>query len=356
MGRPIAFVLPSFAGGGAERVMLTLIGALDRDRFAPALVVLRGAGPLIDMVPAGVPVHDLARPRLRAALAPLVRCLRRLRPAVEVSTFGHVNLALLGLRPVLPAGTRLLTREANTPSQSLPQAPWPVMTALAYRLLYPTADGVLCQHDRTAHEMAARFRVAPDRIYPLCNPVDIARLRAAAARPVRALGAGLRFVVAGRLTRQKGVDRLLPLLGHGPSDTHLTVLGDGPERARLEAAARSLGIAERVRFTGFVAKPWPWLAGADACLVPSRWEGMPNVALEALACGTPVIASPEAGGIDELAAETAAVTVAGTRDAFAAAMAALAPAPVAAPRPARLPERFALESVSRRFEQILDAI
>ena len=135
MARAVAFVLPSFAGGGAERVLLNLMAALDRDRFAPAMVVLDGAGPLAPLVPADLVTHDLARPRLRTAVAPLVRCLRRLRPAVVVSTFGHVNLiagvhfltAMIGLFAIpqlvsnLVDGTGTATRVQTRLTSVLPK-------------------------------------------------------------------------------------------------------------------------------------------------------------------------------------------------------------------------------------------
>src|SRR3546814_18465284 len=91
------------------------------------------------------------------------------------------------------------------------------------------------------------------------------------------------------------------MMAKRPNDGHLTILGDGAERDALLRQAEALHLASTVTFTGFVEAPWPYYAGADAFLMPSRWEGMPNAALEALACGTPVLATPEAGGLIELA-------------------------------------------------------
>jgi len=353
--RRIALILPSFAGGGAERVALTLLARLDPARAAAEVGVLDAAGPLADTVPAHVAVRDLARPRLRDAAGAIVRWLRASRPDVVLSTFGYVNLALLALRPLLPATTRVFVREANTPSLALAHAPAPALTALAYRLLYPTADRVICLHRAMAEEMTARFGVDARRVALLANPVEEARLRAAS--PVRAPGPGRRFVAAGRLARQKGFDRLIRLFGSLPGEDRLTILGTGPDAAALAALAESLGLADRVALPGFVAEPAGWFAGADAVLVASRWEGMPNVALEALACGTHVIATPESGGIGELAAEApdGAVTVAAFGAPFLAAMAAVRPAAAAAPRPSLLPARYEVEAAVRAFASLVGA-
>jgi glycosyltransferase involved in cell wall biosynthesis len=95
------------------------------------------------------------------------------------------------------------------------------------------------------------------------------------------------------LSREKGFDVLLRALAACIDIPWcLEVLGQGPEETQLRALARSLGLCERVRWAGFVANPYPWLRAADALLLSSRYEGLPNVVLEALACGTPVIATP----------------------------------------------------------------
>ena len=349
----IAFVLPSFAGGGAERVILNLIAALDRARFAPHLVVLDAKGPLRAALPADVSVIDLGTPRLRGAVPALVRAFRRMQPREIVSSLGYVNLALLASRRLLPG--RLLLREANLPSLSLPNAPYPGLTAFGYRRLYRHADSVICTSRRMADEFAGDFGVDRARLHLLANPVDEAALRENAARPMREPGPGVRFVAAGRLTRQKGFDRLLDMLARTPETTHLTILGDGPDAASLRESARHLGIEERVAFAGFEPNPWPRYAGADAFLLPSRWEGMPNAALEALACGTKVIATPESGGIAELAeaAPAGSVTLAGAGVEFERAMGAVAIDPVEKARASLLPERFRLGNAARAFEALL---
>ena len=115
----VTFVLPSFAGGGAERVMLTLIRHLDRTRFAPTLVVLSGEGPLRESVPDDLAVIDLERPRLRHAWFRLGGALRATIPDIVVPTISHINLAALMQRSKLAAGTRIVARESNTPSANL---------------------------------------------------------------------------------------------------------------------------------------------------------------------------------------------------------------------------------------------
>ena len=106
---------------------------------------------------------------------------------------------------------------------------------------------------------------------------------------------------------------------------------------------------------GFERNAAAWMAGADALLLPSRWEGLPNVALEALAVGTQVVASAEAGAIGEIAAQASpgAVRCVETDAAFRAAMQAVAADPVSAVRASLLPATFRLEAVAPRFARLL---
>ena len=226
---------------------------------------------------------------------------------------------------------------------------------LAYPRLYPRADLVIGTSRRMADELAA-FGVAEKQLAILPNPVDLAALRARATVVKRQPGPGLRLVAAGRLTAQKGFDRLIPLLT-GIPDLHLTILGDGPQRGELAAIAASSGVA--VDLPGYVEDAPERFAGADLVVLSSRWEGMPNVALEALAAGTPVLATPESGGIAEVAAAapSGAVTVVPFGPAFRAAIAATTPQAAASGwRASLLPEEYTLAMVNQRFSALLQSL
>jgi glycosyltransferase involved in cell wall biosynthesis len=351
----LTVVLPSFAAGGAERVTLSHLARIDRARIAPNLIVLDGRGPLRELLPADVPVHDLARPRLRRALPALIGALREARPDVVLGTMVHVNLALLAARPLLKGRPRLVLREANTPSRSLGATAHPRLMRTLYRRLMPRADAVLCNSRLMMDEIARDFALAPDRLVHLLNPVDVARLRTAASLTQREPGPGARFVASGRLERQKGFDRLIDMAASLSSDAHVTIFGDGPDGPALRAQADQSQFGARVSFAGFSNSPWDAVAGADAFLLPSRWEGMSNAALEALALGTPVIATPEAGGIGELAAAAApgAVTLAEAGPPFVAAMASVVPRPADGLRPSLLPPGYEPDALAARLSEIV---
>ena len=351
----VVFVIPSFAGGGAERVMVTLANSLDRTAFRTTIIAFRDSGPLRAKVDPSITVVDLRRPRLRQAFWSLRQSLRRLAPMYVVSTMAYVNFGVLLAARTLPRGVRVVVREANAPAATHAAGPRLPLMRWLYRLCYPTAHVIVCPTQAIAETLKRSFAVPHDKLVVLRNPVETSRIRAAANPLQRYAGPGRRFVTAGRLTRQKGFDRLLEMVVGLNDGDHVTIFGEGPDEASLRNRAAELGVGERVTFAGFVSEPWPWFAGADAFLLPSRWEGMPNAALEALACGTLVIATPEAGGIAEVAkiAPAEAVRLAKAGSGFIAAMKAILPKMATELNPSLLPSEYDRDPVVAAFACLL---
>ncbi|MDH5833927.1 glycosyltransferase [Luteimonas kalidii] len=178
------------------------------------------------------------------------------------------------------------------------------------------ADGVIAVSADLAARVVA-LGAAPDRVATVLDGVDRTLFRTgdrSAARQRLGLGDDRRHLLyIGNLLPVKGVDVLLEAcraLDAQRPDWCLHLVGDGAERARLEAQAQALGIAGKVVFHG--ARPHAdlpdWLRAADLFVLPSRSEGIPNVLLEASACGTPYVAS-RVGGIPEIASLGAGVLV-----------------------------------------------
>jgi glycosyltransferase involved in cell wall biosynthesis len=302
MSRPptCLLVLPSFAGGGAERVMLQLATSLPAYGLHTELLALSGEGPLRAPGAEPCPTTILDQPRIRSALGALFRQLRRRRPTLVLSSFGHVTAGLAAMLPLLRPRPRLIAREPNLPSLSMAGGGINRWLRLACRFAYPRCDLVVASSQRMARELRDDYGVPNARLLVLPNPVDVALIRTRAERRPQRPRCRRLFVAAGRLVPQKGFDRLIACWPRTDVGDHLVILGDGPDQEALQRQLVETGLEGRVQLLGFDPNPWAWYALADAVLLPSRFEGMPNVALEALACGTPVIATPESGGIIEL--------------------------------------------------------
>jgi glycosyltransferase involved in cell wall biosynthesis len=147
-----------------------------------------------------------------------------------------------------------------------------------------------------------RLGMPGERIHALRNGVDLDLFYPEPRAMARAaLGVdGFTLLSVGHLVENKGHDKVIRALAALP-DTRLLVAGCGPERARLEALARQLGVAGRVRFGGVLRQDQlrTWYSAADALVLASSREGWANVLLEAMACGTPALAS-DVGGTAEV--------------------------------------------------------
>jgi len=353
MSRRVHLVLPSFGAGGAERVAVTLANHLLATAWAPTLVTLdSGDGPLRRDVLEGVRVVALDRGRLRSAIAPLIRLVRDERPDAVLSTHAHVNLALAAVRPLLPPSTLLLLREPLHVPAGNEDRGRRVVRSLQGRL-YRRADLVLATSRAMADDLA---ELTDARVVLLPNPVDVARLRVRAEGPTADTVTGRRFVAVARLVPQKAVADLLHAFAEGGREgDELLVIGDGPERGMLERLALTLATRGAVRFVGRSDAPWRQVAQADALVIASRLEGMPNAALEALALGTPVLAGDDLPMLRELAAATMprAVTIV-PRSHLGSALAAVPARTVQQrPAPSLLPDAHDAAAVAASFVGLL---
>lgn len=348
-------LIPTLTGGGAERVMLTLLQHFDRSLIQPTLAVVdTRQAVFIDALPDDIELIDLGCRHVRHAIPAILKLVWRMRPAMVFSTLGHLNLALAMARPLLPSGTKLLGREATLPSAALQGTFWPSLWRTAYSWFYPRLDGVICQSQAMRDDLCDHFGVPCDKTIVINNPVDIAETRRLAEEPIVPVGkrTRLELVAAGRLEPVKGFDRLLDAVAACQClEVHLTLLGEGPLRQTLHARAEALGIAAQVDFIGFQNNPFPWYARADALVLSSHYEGFPNVALEAIVCGTPVIATATPGGLREILAPIPQCQWAAGNDALSLAeaihiWAKRLPGRVSADAASR----FSAKSIVRRYE------
>ena len=311
MLKRVFFLLPSLQAGGAERVILTIMQHLDRKQFAPTLVVMQNKGRMAaEYSSSGIPIIDLNTSGYVPAVCRVIALIRRERPAVLVSSIGPYN-AILSPFLFLCRNTLCIARETNIPSRihSLKIAQgkhlYRVIRRL-YRHCYANYAVIIAQSNDMRADLIRAYRIPAEKIVRIHNPLDTAvvQYKAAGYAPeaiaAAAAGAPLQLLTVGRLTYQKGLDMLIPLLARMALPFCLHVVGDGDQRASLQRLTEACGIADSVVFYGFQSNPYPYMKAADVLLLPSRTEGFPNVLLEGLSLGTPVLANDCQGGIREI--------------------------------------------------------
>ena len=239
--------------------------------------------------------------QLKQALVEYRRNSRQWRPDIMVSAGNHGHLLSTFAWAGLP-GTKVL-RISNDLSHGNPSATVRWWRDLKFRLISKLADKLLfVSRSLGDHPLLSRH-LASGKAIVIANGVDVEAVRAATHQPCShrwAADRSVPFVLAvGRHVRQKNFDTLVRAfaIARRAQPMRLIFLGDGSidETARLSALTLELGIADDVDFVPATANPFPLMAAAGALALPSLWEGSSNVLLEAMACGTPVIAARTAG-------------------------------------------------------------
>jgi len=167
---------------------------------------------------------------------------------------------------------------------------------LLARWAYRRASLVLANSDSLRLRVIRYFRLKPDHVVVQYNLVDFVDLDSRAA-PLDDVTVDNRFLIvaAGRLHPQKGYLHLLNAMHELVVKRHwpmrLVVLGTGPQLATLLQHVESLQLQQAVEFRGFVENPLPWIKRAKLFVLSSLYEGLPNALLEAVACGTPAVAT-----------------------------------------------------------------
>jgi glycosyltransferase involved in cell wall biosynthesis len=338
---PRLAVLISFSGeGGVERMVLNLVDGFAARGIAVDLLAIRADSAHLGALPPGVRLIDLGVRHSGLAVWPLARYLRREKPDALLAAKDRAIRAAVTARRLAGSGVRIVGRLGTNLSAALEGrsgfARW--LRVAPMRLLYRAVERVVCVSEGVLEDTARLTGLPRARLQVIRNPVVTPRLAELAAEPVDHpwfADRSLPLVLgAGRLTEQKDFPTLVRAFARlrREQPARLVILGEGRHRARLEALATELGVAADLALPGFTPNPYAWMARADLFVLSSAWEGSPNVLTEALALGTPSVATDCPSGPREVleGGRFGPLVAVGDADALAAAMARTLDAPLPA--------------------------
>ncbi|MBO1005301.1 glycosyltransferase [Pseudogracilibacillus auburnensis] len=302
----ILFIIPSLKGGGSERVISTLLKHFNRDHFVLHLGLNSSQGTYVSELPPDIVIHHFDVLRVRSVWLPIIKLVWKIKPHVILSTLGHLNILLLSIKWLMPKRTKIIVRESNTVSEEIKHRGSPKMWQFLYRFLYKKANKIICQSNVMKQDLIDNFHIPSDKTAQIYNPVDVELIEKRSKEsqsPFVTAENGVNIVAIGRLAEQKGLFSLIKsfsLFVKRKPDAKLWILGEGELEMELKSLVSNLQLSPSIHFVGFQQNPYVWLKHADLFVLSSKYEGLPNVLLEAIACECPVLVSEHPGGTKEI--------------------------------------------------------
>lgn len=293
----ILFILPDLHTGGAERIVTTIANHLPRESFSPTILLLRKEGAYLDFLKNDVEIIDINTPRIRHSLWPIFKVIRKRKPDFVFCGFGEVNAYISLFINWFPK-IKFIARETNVVSQHVTRKE----IKFFYRF-YQNFHQIICQSDDMQEDLCKNFGIDQHKTLKINNPVDFEFIEEKLLnqdKPSAFSEEYKNIVAVGNLSHRKGFDNLLKVMHELKSEKILLhILGDGKDKEQLLTLQKELKLSNVV-FHGVQKNPYPFLKFADLFVLSSRYEGFPNVLLEAGACGTYALANDCKGGIHEI--------------------------------------------------------
>lgn len=302
----VAFLLPSLQVGGAERVMSQLAVGFVRRGLTVDFVLVRAQGPFLAQLPPQVRVIDLNLPSTYYCLPALIRYMHQVCPQVIISALDLTNLMAIFSRRISGSPVKLAIRLDNMVSVQR-RSPWKKkIERVLLTEFYPWSDEIIAVAKSVADDFSRYTGIPRGRLRTIYNPIILPdlyqRRQERIEHPWFSLGMPPVILSAGRLTYQKNFELLIEAF-HMVSqsiDTRLVILGEGEKCLALKALVDHYGLEGKVSLPGNVSNPYSYMARAKAFVLPSRYEGLPTVLVEAMACDCPVVSTDCPGGAAEI--------------------------------------------------------
>jgi glycosyltransferase involved in cell wall biosynthesis len=302
----LAIFLPSLTGGGAERAMLNLARSFSQRGILVDLVLLSREGSYLDQVPPNVRIVDFGGRKLMMSFHLLWNYLHQEKPNILMTTLDEPSLAALWIRALsrlikidrhvsnMPI---IVNVQNNISTESQHSKRWKTrLMPLFAKLFFPWAEAIVPVSEGVGDDLI-HLGIPAEQVKVIHNPIVTPALFSQASEAIEhpwlTTGHVPLLVAVGRLTQQKDFATLLQAFAKARAirPMKLIILGEGELRSELEDLTKQLDLQEHVSLPGFVTNPFAYVARADLFVLSSLFEGLPTVLIEAMAMGTPVVAT-----------------------------------------------------------------
>lgn len=289
----IIFILPSLAAGGSERVFSYLVQNMDANKFNCELLVLGNQADNAYAIDESL-VNYFNKEKVSRAIVKLYQFIKSKKPDVIISSMAHLNIAMAFLSLFFPK-IKFVARESSVLSE-LYKYDYSILTSkILVKIAYKKFDLLVSQSEDMRNDMIKNFGIKPNKTVSINNPItsDFKIKGQAVSKP-------LKFITIGRLSKEKGHDRILKVLSRLKFPFHYTIIGNGPEKNSLDELIKSYSLVDKITFVPFTQEINKYLIESDVFLQGSYVDGFPNALLESCMSGIPIVAFDAPGGVKEI--------------------------------------------------------
>ena len=304
----VAFFIQDFAGGGAERMMINLANGFKTAGYDVDLLVVRTSGPYRDLVRKDIQIIELPAHKVLFNIFKLAEYLKKSEPVALYSTLKHVNIAAIIAARLSRAKTKIVIREASNLLNSFNRNLFQKIAYLLVPFIYKRADVIVAVSKGVAESIRDYCGIDINRIRILPNPSitdDI--FEKANVVPTHPFFDKLDKQIllgVGRLSYQKNFQSLIKafsqLKTEGYDQLLLIIAGEGDDREELESLIKLLGLEKEISLPGFISNPYSYMKHSQVFVLSSRFEGSPNVLVEAMVCGASIVSTDCPSGPREI--------------------------------------------------------
>ncbi|MDQ6757643.1 MAG: glycosyltransferase [Bacteroidota bacterium] len=294
----LCIIHPNFKCGGSERFISIMCNNINTDAFNVEFYILDGSNPFYQISNPNVKVTFLNIKNVRNSLFTILKIIKKSKPDILFTASNHLNLFLSIFKFLFPQNLKWVARESSIISINSQSSGYGKVYHYLLKKFYKNIDHIICQSEYMQNDLVKNYKIKKKKTTIIYNPVEDIPNIGISSIPIQKNK--YKFFTVGRLSSEKGIDRLLESVALLEIDFGLHIIGDGKEKNNLQQLANKLHVQNKVFFEGQKSNPYENMYDADLFLLGSHYEGFPNVVLEAGMLGIPVVAFNSPGGIAEI--------------------------------------------------------